>query len=64
MKLFLTIFLFITLTAFVNSCSKSGAKFREGTIELKLSPVTLDFEQEFTKAVSVIKSNIDRKSLI
>ena len=37
MKLFLTIFLFITLTAFVNSCSKSGAKFREGTIELKLS---------------------------
>ena len=29
--------LFITLTAFVNSCSKSGNKFKEGTIELKLS---------------------------
>jgi len=37
MKLFLSILLFITLTAFVNSCSKSGDKFREGTIELKLS---------------------------
>ena len=37
MKLFLTIFLFTTLTAFVNSCSKSGDKFKEGTIELKLS---------------------------
>jgi hypothetical protein len=37
MKLFLSILLFITLTAFVNSCSKSGGKFREGTIELKLS---------------------------
>ena len=37
MKLFLSILLFITLTAFVNSCSKSGNKFREGTIELKLS---------------------------
>ena len=37
MKLCLSILLFITLTAFVNSCSKSGNKFREGTIELKLS---------------------------
>jgi hypothetical protein len=37
MKLFLSIVLFITLTAFVNSCSKSGNKFKEGTIELKLS---------------------------
>ena len=37
MKLFLSILLFITLTAFVNSCSKSGDKFKEGTIELKLS---------------------------
>jgi len=37
MKLFLSILLFTTLTAFVNSCSKSGDKFREGTIELKLS---------------------------
>ncbi|HMK17056.1 MAG TPA: hypothetical protein VK492_02555 [Chitinophagaceae bacterium] len=37
MKLFLSIVLFITLTAFVNSCSKSGDKFKEGTIELKLS---------------------------
>ena len=37
MKLFLSILFFITLTAFVNSCSKSGNKFREGTIELKLS---------------------------
>ena len=37
MKLFLSILLFTTLTAFVNSCSKSGNKFREGTIELKLS---------------------------
>ena len=37
MKLFLSILLFITLTAFVNSCSKSGNKFKEGTIELKLS---------------------------
>ena len=31
MKLFLSILLFTTLTAFVNSCSKSGNKFREGT---------------------------------
>ena len=37
MKLFLSILFFITLTGFVNSCSKSGAKFREGTVELKLS---------------------------
>ena len=37
MKLFLSILLFTTLTAFVNSCSKSGDKFKEGTIELKLS---------------------------
>ena len=37
MKLFLSILFFITLTAFVNSCSKSGNKFKEGTIELKLS---------------------------
>jgi len=37
MKLLLSILLFITLTAFVNSCSKSGNKFKEGTIELKLS---------------------------
>ena len=37
MKLFLSIFLFTTLTAFVNSCSKSGNKFKEGTVELKLS---------------------------
>ena len=37
MKLLLSILLFTTLTAFVNSCSKSGGKFREGTIELKLS---------------------------
>ena len=37
MKLFLSILLFITLTAFVNSCSKSGNRLREGTIELKLS---------------------------
>ena len=37
MKLFLSILLFTTLTAFVNSCSKSGDKFREGTIALKLS---------------------------
>jgi hypothetical protein len=37
MKLFLSILLFTTLTAFVNSCSKSRNKFREGTIELKLS---------------------------
>ena len=37
MKLFLSILLFITLTSFVNSCSKSGNKFKEGTIELKLS---------------------------
>jgi len=37
MKLFLSILLFITLTAFVNSCSKSGDKFKEGAIELKLS---------------------------
>ena len=37
MKLFISILLFITLTAFVNSCSKSNAKFKEGTIELKLS---------------------------
>jgi hypothetical protein len=37
MKLFLSIFLFITLTAFVNSCSKSGNELREGTIELKFS---------------------------
>ena len=36
MKLLLSILLFITLTAFVNSCSKSGNKFNEGTIELKL----------------------------
>ena len=27
---------FITLTAFVNSCSKSGNKLKEGTIEIKL----------------------------
>ncbi|HJS56375.1 MAG TPA: hypothetical protein VJ765_17605, partial [Chitinophagaceae bacterium] len=37
MKLILSILLFTTLTAFVNSCSKSGDKFREGTIEIKLS---------------------------
>ena len=40
MKLFLSIFLFTTLTAFVNSCSKSGRtgdNLREGIIELKLS---------------------------
>ena len=37
MKLILSILLFTTLTAFVNSCSKSGNKFREGAIELKLS---------------------------
>jgi hypothetical protein len=37
MKLLLSILLFITLTAFVNSCSKSGNKFKEGTVELKLS---------------------------
>ena len=37
MKVFLSILLFTTLTAFVNSCSKSGDKLREGTIELKLS---------------------------
>ena len=37
MKLLLSIFLFTTLTAFVNSCSKSGNKFKEGTVELKLS---------------------------
>lgn len=37
MKVFLSIFLFTTLTAFVNSCSKSGDKFSEGTIKLKLS---------------------------
>ena len=37
MKLFLSILIFTTLTAFVNSCSKSNNKFREGTIELKLS---------------------------
>ena len=36
MKLFLSILLFTTLTAFVNSCSKSGDKFKEGIIELKL----------------------------
>ena len=36
MKIFLSILLFITLTAFVNSCSKSG-KFKEGTIELNFS---------------------------
>ena len=37
MKLFLSILLFTTLTAFVNSCSKSSDKFREGIIELKFS---------------------------
>ena len=40
MRLFLSILLFITLTAFVNSCSKSsvtGDNLKEGTIELKLS---------------------------
>ena len=37
MKLILSILLFTTLTAFVNSCSKSGNKFREGAIELTLS---------------------------
>jgi len=37
MKLILSILLFTTLTAFVNSCSKSGNKFREGAIQLKLS---------------------------
>ncbi len=37
MKLFLSILLFTTLTAFVNSCSKSGDKFREGIVELKFS---------------------------
>ena len=37
MKLFISILLFITLTAFVNSCSKSGNELREGTIELKFS---------------------------
>ena len=37
MKLFLSILLFTTLTAFVNSCSKSGDKFKEGTIELQIS---------------------------
>ena len=38
MKLFLSILLFTTLTAFVNSCSKSSNKFIEGsTIELNFS---------------------------
>ena len=37
MKLFLSILLFTTLTAFVNSCSKSNDKFRDGIIELKFS---------------------------
>jgi hypothetical protein len=40
MKLFLSILLFTTLTAFVNSCSKSsvtGDNLKEGTIELKFS---------------------------
>lgn len=37
MKLFLSILLFTTLTAFVNSCSKSSGKFRDGIIEVKLS---------------------------
>jgi len=38
MKLLLSILLFATLTAFVNSCSKSGNKFREGsTFELNFS---------------------------
>ena len=36
MKLFLAI-LSLTLMAFTNSCSKSGNKFREGTVELKIS---------------------------
>jgi len=36
MKLILLIIVF-TLTAFANSCSKSGSKFREGIVELKLS---------------------------
>src|SRR6188768_4597251 len=39
MKLLLSILLFITLTAFVNSCSKSGNKFKNGNIagdDLKL----------------------------
>lgn len=35
MKPFLFI-VFITLTAFVNSCSKPGNKLEEGTVELKL----------------------------
>ena len=35
MKTFLII-IFITLTAFVNSCSKSGDKLKEGTVELTL----------------------------
>ena len=58
MKLFLSILLFITLTAFVNSCSKSGNKFREGTIELKLSDCENgsiggdDLKLCFTKVVS------------
>ena len=37
MKLFLSILFFVTLTAFVNSCSKEGDNLREGTIELNLS---------------------------
>ena len=37
MKLFLSVLLFITLTDFVNSCSKSVNELREGTIELKFS---------------------------
>ena len=36
MKLILAILSF-TLMAFANSCSKSGSKLREGTVELKLS---------------------------
>ena len=36
MKLILSVLAF-TLMAFANSCSKNGGKFREGTIELKLS---------------------------
>ena len=58
MKLFLSILIFTTLTAFVNSCSKSGAKFREGTIELKLSDCESgsiagdDLKFCFTKVVS------------
>ena len=58
LKLFISILLFITLTAFVNSCSKSGNKFREGSIELKLANCESgsisgdDLKLCFTKVVS------------